>query len=118
MKEQQAKSRYVMKVRQLKTFGITFFECKQRIPGKKDAGTSTCFLFRLFRLLFFTSWISVAISSVFSHVVPYLIGVTKAKIIKMDPETQKEIKSWTFEQLRRWVSACCPLLLWIPSILY
>jgi hypothetical protein len=38
MKEQQAKSRYVMKVRQLKTFGITFFECKQRIPGKKDPG--------------------------------------------------------------------------------
>ena len=35
MKELQAKQRYVTKVRALKTFGHTFFECKQKLPGKK-----------------------------------------------------------------------------------
>lgn len=42
MKEQQAKQRYVTKVRALKTFGITFFECKQKLPGKKERMFFVC----------------------------------------------------------------------------
>ena len=72
MKEMNAKYRYVQLVRSLKTYGITFFECSEKLKGKKKPQL-------------------------------VLIGVTRDKILKVDPETQKTIKEWTLEQMRRWV---------------
>lgn len=89
MKELQAKQRYVTKVRSLKTFGITFFECKQKLPGKKEG-------------MFDEKKIKKPNLYLLLKATPYLIGITKSKVIKMDAETQKEIKSWTYDQLRRW----------------
>lgn len=34
---------------------------------------------------------------------PFLWGISKEKILKLDFETQKEIQSWKYEQLRKWV---------------
>jgi len=71
MKDMDAKFRYITSVRSLKTYGITFFACRQKVPGsKKDLKIS--------------------------------IGITRSKVIKLETETQKELKSWPFEHLRRW----------------
>ena len=77
MKELNTKYRYVQLARSLKTYGITFFECSEKLKGKKKT----------------------------QHV---LIGITCAKVLKVDPETQKTIKEWTLEQMQRWV--------WIESL--
>eukprot|EP01123_Difflugia_compressa_P001391 TRINITY_DN115_c0_g2_i1.p1 TRINITY_DN115_c0_g2~~TRINITY_DN115_c0_g2_i1.p1 ORF type:complete len:1556 (-),score=395.56 TRINITY_DN115_c0_g2_i1:1402-6069(-) len=75
MSDMNAKYRYCQLVRSLKSYGITFFDCKEKIVDKKQANKKP------------------------DHV---LIGITKEKIIKVDPETQRTIKDWTFEQMRRW----------------
>lgn len=36
--------------------------------------------------------------------VPVLLGITKDKIMKMDPETRQPIKEWSLEQMRRWAA--------------
>lgn len=72
MKEMNAKYRYVQLVRSLKTYGITFFECKEKVRGKRKPIT-------------------------------VYIGVTRDKIMKVEPETMKTIKEWSLEQMRRWV---------------
>ena len=56
MKEMNAKFRYVQLVRSLKTYGITFFDCKEKGRNNKKP-------------------------------VPVLIGVTRDKILKVDPES-------------------------------
>jgi hypothetical protein len=33
-----------------------------------------------------------------------LIGVTREKIVKVDPETQQIVKEWGWNQMRRWSS--------------
>jgi talin len=35
LSEVNAKFRYVQKVRSLRTYGITFYECFEKVPGKK-----------------------------------------------------------------------------------
>jgi len=74
MKEMNAKFRYVQLVRSLKTYGITFFDCKEKGRNNKKP-------------------------------VRVFIGVTRDRIMKVDPETMKTIKEWTLEQMRRWSSA-------------
>lgn len=69
-----AKYRYVQLVRSLKTYGITFFDCREKNRNHKKP-------------------------------VPVFIGVTRDKIMKVDPETMRPIKEWTLEQLRRWSAA-------------
>jgi len=75
MSDMNAKYRYCQLVRSLKTYGTTFFDCREKqVKGKKNDKKSD----------------------------RVLIGVTKEKIMKVDPETQRTIKEWTFEQMRRW----------------
>jgi len=73
--DMDAKSRYCQLVISLKIYGITFFDCKEYVKGKKPTDKKGDRI---------------------------LIGITKEKIMKVDPETQKTVKDWTFEQMRRW----------------
>lgn len=57
MKEMNAKFRYVQLVRSLKTYGITFFDCKEKPRGTNKKPQRV------------------------------LIGVTRDRIMKVDPET-------------------------------
>jgi talin len=54
LSEVNGKFRYVQKVRALRTFGITFYECLERAPGKKK-----------------DKW------------VPVLIGITRDRILRL-----------------------------------
>eukprot|EP01124_Arcella_intermedia_P012007 TRINITY_DN1832_c0_g1_i1.p1 TRINITY_DN1832_c0_g1~~TRINITY_DN1832_c0_g1_i1.p1 ORF type:complete len:2470 (-),score=665.52 TRINITY_DN1832_c0_g1_i1:45-7454(-) len=76
MSDMNAKYRYCQLVRSLKSYGITFFDCREKqTKGKQKNDKKSDRI---------------------------LIGVTKEKILKVDPETQRTIKEWTFEQMRRW----------------
>jgi len=76
MSDMNAKYRYCQLVRSLKSYGITFFDCQEKQLKGKQSGNK--------------------------KPTRVLIGITKEKIIKVDPETQRTITEWTFKQLRRW----------------
>lgn len=106
VKESVAKYRFVQLVRSLKFYGITFFDnCKMRVPGKKELqpfvwGMSCSTL---------DSWQQTCSTLVFLHT-----GISKEKIFKYEADTEKELGSWKYEQLRKWVfllsllSTCSP----------
>jgi hypothetical protein len=78
MAEINAKFRYVQLIRSLKTFGITFFQCKEKgeLRNKKNKG----------------------------KLVPILIGITREKIIRMDPDTREVIEEVPLTHLKRWAA--------------
>lgn len=67
-----AKFRYVQQVRANSSYGVTYFDCKMKVKGKKKPQ-------------------------------PVLIGVTRAKIMKVEPDTFKVVRAWEWSQMRRWV---------------
>jgi talin len=81
--ELNAKFRYVQKVRSLRTYGITFYECLE-----KDTSSSAS-----------------AGGKKKEKWVPVLIGITRDRIMRLNPETKEIIKEYTLAQLKRWVSS-------------
>eukprot|EP01127_Copromyxa_protea_P004210 TRINITY_DN14106_c0_g1_i1.p1 TRINITY_DN14106_c0_g1~~TRINITY_DN14106_c0_g1_i1.p1 ORF type:complete len:2416 (-),score=736.25 TRINITY_DN14106_c0_g1_i1:53-6697(-) len=73
-----AKYKYVQAVRQLPTYGITFYCVKVPNP-KKSAQKKNPF-------------------------VPLLVGVTSTKILKLDFETKQVMKEYPLEHLKRWAA--------------
>lgn len=74
VKADMAKYRFVQLVRSLKFYGITFFDQCKMRVPGKK------------------------------ELQPFLWGISKEKIYKYDAETQKEISSWKYEELRKWTS--------------
>lgn len=73
--ELNAKFRYVQLIRNLKNFGITFFQCREKGTGKKKG-----------------KW------------VPVLIGITREKIIRTDPDDRTVLQEYPLKHLYRWAA--------------
>lgn len=73
--ELNAKFRYVQLIRNVKSFGITFFTCRERGVGKKKG-----------------KWI------------PVLIGITREKIMRVEPDDRSVIKEYPLKHLKRWAA--------------
>lgn len=74
MPQLNAKYRFMQVARTLKSYGITTFHVLEMVDESKK------------------------------KTIPYLLGITKDKLIKMDAETHDVIKEWPIEWLRRWAA--------------
>ena len=73
--ELNAKFRYVQLIRNLKNFGITFFQAREKGTGKKKG-----------------------------KYVPVSIGITREKIMRVDPDDHTVIKEYPLKHLKRWAA--------------
>jgi len=88
-----AKYRYVQLVRSLKSYGITYFKCKQKIKDQK----------KLVDVL-----IGVTRSNILKVLLIELACLDDIVLIplfvQVDPKTMAVVKEWDWTQMRRWSS--------------
>lgn len=73
--ELNSKFRYVQLIRNLKNFGITYFDAREKGTGKKKG-----------------KW------------VPVMIGITREKIMRVEPDDRTVLKEFPLKHLKRWAA--------------